>query len=105
MVRKLAGTGWRTTAKVLPTTTLALCCSVAQYCAPVWLNSARTDKIYVYLRAAMRKISGTLKSTNKDWLFVLEHIASPRIRWEYAFRKFWDNFSVSHNCPMYKYKE
>ena len=40
LVHMLAGTTWGAGAKTLRTSALALCYSVAEYCAPVWsLNS------------------------------------------------------------------
>ena len=45
MVHMLAGTTWGAGAKTLRTSALALCYSVAEYCAPVWRNSAHTNLV------------------------------------------------------------
>ena len=63
IIRKLAGTGWGANANTLRTATLALVYSTAEYCAPVWKNSAHTYKVDTRLNQAMRIISGTVKST------------------------------------------
>lgn len=49
LLRKLAGSTWRADVKVLRTTTLALVFSVAEFSAPVWLESAHTHHIDVAL--------------------------------------------------------
>jgi hypothetical protein len=58
LIRKLAGTVF----------------STAEYCAPVWLNSAHTQKLDVELNNTMRLITGTVKSTELQWLPVLSNI-------------------------------
>ena len=80
LVRKVAGTSWGASAQTLRTTSLALVYSAAEYCSPVWEASCHTEKVDVALRANMRTISGTLKSTPKDWLPVLCNIAPPHLR-------------------------
>ena len=47
---------------------LALCCSVAEYCCPVWFRSAHTDLVDAQLNSSMRLISGTLRPTQLPWL-------------------------------------
>ena len=82
LIRKLAGTTWGANQGVLRTSTLALCSSVAEYCAPVWARSAHTNKIDVKMRDAMRTVTGCLKSTPREWLPVLSSIAPPHLRRE-----------------------
>jgi hypothetical protein len=84
LVRKLAGTKWRSNAQTLRTESLALVCSSAEYCAPVWLNSAHVHKLDVQLNNVMRLINGTVKSTELEWLPVLSNIAPPKLRREAA---------------------
>ena len=45
----LAGTTWGAGEKTLRTSALALCYSVAEYCAPVYRNSAHTNLVDVQL--------------------------------------------------------
>jgi hypothetical protein len=75
LVRKLTGTNWGASAETLRTTSLEFVYSTAEYCAQVWLNSMYTDKINIQLNNTMRFISGTVKSTQLQWLPVLTNIA------------------------------
>jgi hypothetical protein len=79
LVRKLAGTKWGSNAQTLRTASVALVYSSAEYCAPVWLD--------VQLSNVMRLITGTVKSTELQWLPVLSNIAplKPKLRLEAAF--------------------
>ena len=79
-VHMLAGTPWGAGAKVLRTSALALCYSVAEYCAPVWRNSAHTNLVDVQLNNTMRTITGAVLCTRTDWLPVLSNIAPADIR-------------------------
>ena len=45
LLSKLAGTRWGANASVLRSSALALCYSVAEYCAPVWCRSTHTAQI------------------------------------------------------------
>jgi len=73
----LARTSWG--ASTLRTSALALCYSVAEYCAPVWSRSPYTRLIDVQLNEAMCTVSGTLRPTPLPWLPVLSHIAPPHL--------------------------
>ena len=84
LVHMLAGTTWGAGAKTLRTSALALCYSVAEYCAPVWRNSAHTNLVDVQLNNTMRTITGAVRCTRTDWLPVLSNIAPADIRREMA---------------------
>ena len=84
LLRKLTGTSWGASQTVLRTSTLALCYSVAEYCAPVWTRSSHTNKVDVKLRESMRLVSGCLKSTPTQWLPTLSSLTPPHIRREVA---------------------
>jgi len=58
LLQKLAGTGWGSNDQTLRIAALALVYSTAEYCAPVWINSSYTGKIYTHLNSAMRIITG-----------------------------------------------
>ena len=81
LVHMLAGITWGAGAKTLRTSALALCYSVAEYCAPVWRNSAYTNLVDVQLNNTMRTITGAVRT---DWLTVLSSIAPADIRREVA---------------------
>lgn len=80
ILQQIAGSSWGADAQVLRTTALSLVYSAAEYCAPVWLNSAHVREVDVQLNRAMRIISGTLLATPLPWLPVLCNIAPPEIR-------------------------
>ena len=77
-------TTWGAGAKTLRISALALCYSVAEYCAPVWRNSAHTNLVDVQLNNTMSTITGAVRCTRTDWLQVLSSIAPAEIRREVA---------------------
>ena len=80
ILKKLANTKWGTDAKTIRTTALALCFSAAEYASPVWSRSAHAAKIDPVLNTACRAITGCLKPTRVDDLYLLCGIAPPHIR-------------------------
>jgi len=80
IIAKLAGTSWGCHANVLRTSALVLVYNVAHYCAPVWARSAHCKKVDVQLNDTMRIITGTVRSTQLDWLPVLFNMATPDLR-------------------------
>ena len=84
LIRRLAGTSWGASIPTLRTSTLALVYAPAEYCAPVWCRSAHTRLVDVSLNAALRTITGCLRSTQVEQLPVLAEIAPPALRREAA---------------------
>ena len=84
IIKKLAGTTWGARQDVLRTSAIALCYSVAEYCAPAWARSVHTYKVDVILNDVMRTIAGSIKSTPLAWLPTLSNIAPPDIRRQQA---------------------
>jgi hypothetical protein len=84
IMHKLAGTSWGANAHTLRVTGLALVYSTAEYCCPIWKNSAHVNKIDAQLNTTLRIITGTLKSTPTPWLHVLAHIIPCDIRRKYV---------------------
>jgi hypothetical protein len=73
LVWKQTVTNWVASAEtLLRTASLALVYSTAEYCAPLWLNSSKID---IQLNNTMRLISGTVKSTQLQWLPLVANIA------------------------------
>ena len=62
------------------TTVLALCYYVAEYAAPVWARSSHAQKLNPELNSACRAVTGCLKPTNVEDLYLLAGIAPPDIR-------------------------
>lgn len=102
VLHKLSGTSWGANAPVLKTTALSLVYSVAEYCCPVWANSAHTNIIDTQLNEAMRTISGTVKSTPTQWLPVLSNIEPPEIRRQAALKKEWGKCSADPDLPLHQ---
>ena len=68
---------WGTDARTIRTTAVALCFSSAEYASPVWSRSSHASKIDPVLNAACRAISGCLRPTRVDDLYLLCGIAAP----------------------------
>jgi hypothetical protein len=101
ILHKLAGTTWGCDAKTLKTAGIGLVYSAAEYCAPVWFQSAHTKIIDTQLNETMRIISGTLKPTPVPWLSVLSNITPPNIRREEAFRHEVLKVIANKNLPIH----
>ena len=80
LLRKLSNSKWGANAGTIRTTALALCYSVAEYAAPVWARSSHAQKLNPELNCACRAITGCLKPTNVEDLYLLAGIAPPDIR-------------------------
>ena len=82
LLKKLANSKWGTNARTIRTTALALCYSTAEYAAPVWARSSHANKLNPVLNQACRSITGCLKPTNVEDLYLIAGIAPPDIRRE-----------------------
>lgn len=102
LLTKLAGTRWGASADVLRSSAVALCYSVAEYCAPVWSRSAHVGKIDSQLNSTMRLITGTLRPTPTPWLPVLSNIAPPSLRRKEATDKLIGKISDHNHWPVYR---
>ena len=102
VVQHLAGSSWGANAHVLRTSALSLVYSTAEYCAPVWFNSAYVRDVDVQLNRAMRTISGTVMSTPLPWLPVLCNIAPPEIRRKEALLREFNKIMATPNLPIFQ---
>ncbi|KAI8429039.1 hypothetical protein MSG28_007610 [Choristoneura fumiferana] len=68
IVQKLTSTTWGASAACLRTTSLALVYSSAEYCAPVWLNSAHVSAVDSQLNHTMHLVTGCMRPTPTHWL-------------------------------------
>jgi hypothetical protein len=89
-------------AQTLRTASLALVYSSAECCAPVWLNSAHVHKLDVQLNNLMRLITGTVKSTELQWLPVLSNIAPPKLQQEAALFRELKNNRINGKSSSFK---
>ena len=94
LIQKLAGTSWGADVSTLRTAALALVFSTSEYCCSSWLNSSHSFKVDSQLNAAMRLVSGTLKSTPTSWLPVLCNIFPPHLRRKNVLKKCWDKYHL-----------
>jgi len=95
----LAGSTWEASARTLRTATLALCFSVADYCAPVWCRGTHTKLVDIQLNSAIRTISASIMSTPVPWLPVLSNIVPAAIRRLSASVKAMDKIRQHPNLP------
>lgn len=100
IIQKLTGTTWGASAISLRTAAIALVYSTAEYCSPVWMNSAHVSKIDTQLNTTMRLITGTILSTKTNWLPVLSNIAPPNLRRCNALLKEFKNISDNNAPPI-----
>ena len=80
LLKKLSNSRWGTNARTIRTTALALCYSTAEYAAPVSERSAYAHLLNPELNQACRAITGCLKPTNVENLYLLAGISPPEIR-------------------------
>ena len=80
LLRRLAGSEWRTGAKTLRTAALSLIYLTAEYCTPVWCRSAHTSLINSVLNDTLRIVTGCLGTTPTDNLSVLSGIQPAELR-------------------------
>ena len=92
-------------ASTLRTATLALCFSVAKYCAPIWCRSTRTKLVDSHISSAMRMISGSVMSTPVQWLPVLSNIAPAYLLRNSASVKILDKIRLHLNLPVQVFKD
>ena len=86
LLHKLANSSWGANTSTLRATALALCYSVAEYACPVWERSSHAKKVDASLNDSCRCITGCLRPTNVDSLYVLVGIAPPGVRRSVASR-------------------
>ena len=80
LLRKLFNSKCGANASTIRTTALALCYSVTEYEAPVWARSSHAQKLNPELNSACRAVTGCLKPTDVEDLYLLAGIAPPDIR-------------------------
>ena len=80
LLRRLAGSRWGASTKVLCTASLALVHFTTVQCAPVWCHSAHTRLINKPINEALCIMSRCPRSTPMNNLFVLSEIQPTELR-------------------------
>ena len=80
LLTKLSTSKWGTNPSTIQTTALSLSYSTAEYEAPVWARSAHANNLDPELNQACRSVTGCLKTTNVEDLYLLSGIAPPAVR-------------------------
>ena len=102
IISRLAGSTWGAQTSTLRTAALALCFSVAEYCAPVWCRSAHVNLVDVQLNTTLRTITGTLRSTPIPWLPVLSNIVPASFRRQEAVSRVIGQIQANTNIPSFE---
>ena len=76
LIKRLAGTTWGASFNVLRTATVSLVIAPAEYCAPVWAQSAHTKRLNIPFHEALRTITGCIRCTQINLLPSLSGIKS-----------------------------
>ena len=80
LLRKLSNSKRGANSSTIRTTTLTLCYYVAEYAATIWVRSSHAQKLNPELNSACRAVTGCLKPTNVEDMYLLDGIAPPDIR-------------------------
>ena len=80
LLRKLSNSKWGANASTIRTTALSLSYSVAENAAPVWARSSHAHKLNTELNSVCRAVTGCMKPTIVEDLYLLAGIAPPDIR-------------------------
>ena len=80
LLKKLSNSKWGCNTGTIRTRALVLSYSEAEYACPVWARSPHASKLDPELNDACRSITGCLRPTNVEELYLLAGIAPPDIR-------------------------
>ena len=80
LLKKSSNSKWGCNASTIRRTALAPSYSAAEYACPVWAKSPHASKLDPELNDACRSITGCLRPTNVEELYLLARIAPPDIR-------------------------
>lgn len=105
IIQKLCGSTWGALTSTLRSSALGLVYSAAEYCAPVWINSAHVKKVDAQLNNTMRMITGTIRSTPTQWLPVLSNIPPPHLRRTNALIREYKTILNNRALPVHSYIE
>jgi len=104
-IHMLAGSEWGAAPETLRISTISLISGTMSYGCSVWINSAHKDKIDVQFNNALRIVTGTLKSTPLQWLYVLSNIAPPNLTRKRHFKNIIQKSIINENSLLYEVLE
>ena len=93
LLKKVSNSNWGYNASTIRTTSFVLSYSVAEYACPVWARSQHASKLDHELKDACRSITGCLRPTNAEELYLLggsHHLISEEmyvLEWKRINRK------------------
>ena len=102
VLKQLGNSSWNSNASTIRTAALSLVFSTGEFCAPVLSNSSNASKIDPILNEACRVITGCLRPTPLEDIYVLSGIAPPNIRRTDAETKL--HKLTEERNPLLKYK-
>ena len=80
ILRKLSNIKWGAKPVNIKTTVLALCYSTEEYACPIWERSTHISKLDPTLNKTCRSITGYLRLTSVENVYLLAGIAPPGAR-------------------------
>lgn len=101
LVQKIATLDWARSFKTLRITTNAMVMSVANYCAPVWMNSCHVKMVDTQINVALRLVSGVVRPTEIEWLYVMSNIVPAEISRQEAALQECQKISLDQELPIY----
>lgn len=104
VIRKLVSSHWGAHPGVLRSTSLAMCYAPAEYACPVWSRSTHANKLDPTLNDTCRLITGCLKPTNLDLLYMSAGIAPPQIRRQALCMAERSRQSLDERHPLYAHE-
>lgn len=80
LLRRLTGTTWGARPHTVRTTAMALCLPAAEYACEAWGRSSHVKQVDTAVNDTCRIITGCLRPTPRENLFILAGIAPPQVR-------------------------
>ncbi|VVC33749.1 Hypothetical protein CINCED_3A006493 [Cinara cedri] len=102
IISKLAESTWGSDATVLRISALAPVYRIAEYCVTVWFRSSQYKNVDTELNQTMRIITGTIRTTEVQWLPVLANIAPPDLRRLMHAERIVEKIKINPKLPLYE---
>ena len=99
-----SNTKWGAKPATIKTTALALCNSTAEYACPVWERSKHVSKLDPALNEACRSITGCLRPTSVENVYLLAGIEPPGVRRATTSRQERKKQTEDHRHSLYSHE-